>query len=64
MSNVVDMEQAKSDRMKPFRLGTLEVQGQRICLVADCSLTPASARTLAAQLLVLADQIQPTTKAE
>jgi len=55
---VIDFETALAARLPPFRLGTLEVDGNRIRLNADVALTPAAARTLAAQLLVMAEQIE------
>jgi hypothetical protein len=55
---VTDIEEFKASRMPPLRLGALEVEGSRIRLHADVALTPAAARTLAAQLLVMCEQIE------
>lgn len=56
-ATIHDFEIEKAARMKPFRLGTLELQGNRIRLLANCSLTAGAARTLAAQLVVLAESL-------
>lgn len=57
MTNVVDFEQAKSDRLKPFRLGVLAVEGSRVRLNANCSLTRAACILLAQNLIELAKQL-------
>lgn len=57
-ARVIDFETALAARLPAFRLGTLELDGSRIKLVADCRLTPSAARTLAAQLLVMAEQVE------
>jgi len=59
-AKVFCFEAELSRRLPPLRLGTLEVDGNRIVLKADVMLTPAAARTIAAQLLVLAESISPT----
>jgi len=58
-AQVTDLEEFKASKMRPFRLGTLELDGQRIRLLADCSLTAGAAKTLAAQLLALAESLSP-----
>lgn len=55
---VIDFETALAARLPPLRLGALEVEAGRVKLVADCRLTPGACRTLAAQLLVMAEQIE------
>ena len=57
-AKVFSFEAELSRRLPPFRLGTLEVESGRVKLVADCRLTPGACRTLAAQLLVLAEQVE------
>ena len=57
-AKVLDFEEALGRRLAPLRLGTLELSGDRIRLHADCSLTEGAARTLAAQLVALADQLR------
>jgi hypothetical protein len=56
-STVTDLDEWKAAQLAPLRLGTLELAGDRIRLHADCSLTEGAARTLAAQLLVKADEL-------
>jgi len=58
VSTVTELEEYKAAKLPPFRLGTLKVEGQRLRLTCDASLTAGAARTLAAQLLVLADSIE------
>lgn len=57
-ATISDLEEFKASKLQPFRLGTLEIESGRIKLVADCRLTPGAARTMAAQLLVMAAQIE------
>ena len=57
MSTVTDLEEYKSAHLQPFRLGKLELQGHRIRLHCDCSLTRSAAVTLAQNLLELAKQL-------
>ena len=57
-ARVTDIKEFKASRMPAFRLGTLEIESGRIKLVADCRLTAGAARTLAAQLLVMAEQVE------
>lgn len=57
-ARIIDFELALAARLPPLRFGTLEVESKRVKLVADCRLTPAAARTIAAQLLVLADAVE------
>lgn len=61
MGALIDLEEARSARLPALRLGTLELQGARVRLLADVSLTADAAETLAANLIEMARKAREAT---